>query len=282
MPASHVAQRLSFVFLCSGPLLAILLVAIRLLRIPVVHEVIGLAVFAMFAIAIGILGFQGFTSQQLEFRLAAIAATLLILPFALISLFWVGLGPPWLASPAENQIRYLVLITNAAAVVGGCIALKEALSIVGEGLYSTLGFTGMILAGPLYLVGEAILLASFSALVRTGKVPEVFYSLSEFQDILLFFGGVLTYSAAAAYSISLYKAGWLGRRASRAFVVLSVLALLCLVTRGLQFPAPDESSMTWYTIPGFIAGIPAVPFIIPYFLGVVSLRRSSRPAPESR
>lgn len=146
MPASHVAQRLSFVFLCSGPLLAILLVAIRLLRIPVVHEVIGLAVFAMFAIAIGILGFQGFTSQQLEFRLAAIAATLLILPFVLISLFWVGLGPPWLASPAENQIRYLVLITNAAAVVGGCIALKEALSIVGEGLYSTLGFTGMILA----------------------------------------------------------------------------------------------------------------------------------------
>lgn len=276
MPASPVAQRLSFAFLCSGPFLAILLVAIRLLRVPVVHEAIGIAVFAMFAMAIRILGFRGITSQQPELRLAAIAAALLILPFALISLFWVGLGPPWLASPAENQIRYLVLVTNAAAVVGGCISLKEALSIVGERLYSTLGFTGMILAGPFYMVGEAILLALFSALDRTGKVPEIFYSLSEFQDILLFFGGALTYSSAAVFSISLHKAGWLGRRASRAFAFFSVVALVCLVTRGLQFPDPEAQSMPWYTIPGFIVGVPAVPFIIPYFLGVVSLRQSNR------
>jgi hypothetical protein len=276
MPASHFTQRLSYFFLCSGPFLAIVLVAIRLLRVPGVHEVIGVAVFAMFAIATWMLGFRGITSHQPEKRLAAIAATLLISPFALISLLWVGLGPPWLASPAENQMRYVVLVTSAAAVVSGCVTLKEALSVAGERFYSTLGFAGMILAGPLYLIGEAFLLAAFSAVVRTGQAPDVFHSLSELQDILLFFGGVLTYAATVAFAVSLYKAGWLGRGASRAFVGASFVALLCLVTRGLQFPDPEAPSMPWYAVPGFIAGIPAVPFIIPYLLGVVSLRHSNR------
>ena len=188
---------------------------------------------------------------------------------------WDSVLPGWL-SPAENQMRYVVLIAAASAVVGGCVALKEALSVAGERFYSTLGLAGMILAGPLYLVGEALLLAGFTAYVRTGQVPEVFVSLSELQDILLFFGGVLTYAATAAFAVSLGQVGWLGRGASRAYAVLSFVALLCLVTRGLQFPDPAASSMPWYTVPGFIAGIPAVPFIIPYLFGVISFRRTNR------
>ena len=276
MQASHAIQRLSYIFLCSGPFFVIGLVGIRALRVPGVHELIGGIVVAAFVIATWMLAGRGIRSHVPEMRLAAVAGALLVLPFSLFGLLWVGLGPPWLASPAENQMRYVVLIVAAAAVVGGCVALKEALSVAGERCYSTLGFAGMILAGPLYLVGEALLLAAFTACVRTGQVPEVFVSLSELQDILLFFGGVLTYAATAAFAVSLGQAGWLGCGASRTYIVLSFVALLCLVTRGLQFPDPAAPSMPWYAVPGFIAGIPAVPFIIPYLFGVISLRRTNR------
>jgi hypothetical protein len=201
---------------------------------------------------------------------------LLIFPFALIGLLWVGLGPPWLASPAENQMRYIVLVAIAAAVVAGFLALKEALHVTGERFYSTLGFAGIILAGPLYLIGEAMLIASFSAFVRTGSAPEVFRSLSELQDILLFFGGVLTYAATAAFVVALCQAGWLGRGTGRVFAGVCIVGLICLVARGLPFPDPAASSTPWYMVPGLIAGIPAVPFIAPYLLGVLQLRRINR------
>ena len=224
MPTSSLAQRLSYIFLCSGPFHVIVLVGIKALREPVVHQVMGGVIFTLFVIAIWVLAGRGFRAQQPEMRLAAIAGILLLLPFALIGLLWVGLGPPWLATPVENQMRYVVLTTSAAAVVSGSVVLKEALGLTGERCYSTLGFAGMLLAGPLYLVGESILLAAFSAEIRTGQVPEVFRSLSEFQDVLLFFGGALTYAATAAFAVSLYKAGWLGRTASRIYVGISFLA----------------------------------------------------------
>lgn len=276
MPASHVALRLSYIFLCLGPFLAIAFAAIRALRIPGVYELIGGVNFAIFAIATWILARRGTRTELPEMQLAAIAGTILVLPFSLIALFWVGIGPPWFASPAENKMRYVVLVVMAAAVVCGCVALKEALGRVGERFYSTLGFAGMVLAGPFYLVGEAIMLAAYSATVRTGQVPEVFVSLSELQDILLFFGGVLTHAATAAFAISLCQVGWLGRGGCRTYVAICIVALLSLVSRGLQFPDPAAPSTPWYALPGFIAGIPAVPFIIPYLLGVISLRQSDR------
>lgn len=211
MPASHVALRFSYIFLCLGPFLAIAFAAIRALRIPGVYELIGGVNFAMFAIATWILARRGTKTELPEMQLAAIAGSILVLPFSLIALLWVGIGPPWFASPAENKMRYVVLVVMAAAVVCGCVALKEALGVAGERFYSTLGFAGMVLAGPFYLVGEAIMLAAYSATVRT-----------------------------------------------------------------LQFPDPAAPSTPWYTLPGFIAGIPAVPFIIPYLLGVISLRHSGR------
>ena len=206
----------------------------------------------------------------------AIAGLLLVLPFALVALLWVGLGPPFLANPVENQMRYLVLVAMATAVTGGSVVLKEALSLSGERVWSTLGFTGMILAGPLYLIGEALLLAGYSALVRDAHAPEVFASLSEFQDILLFIGGVLIYAATGAFAFSLNQAGWLGRGACRAYLAVSVIAVVFLMMRGLQFPDPAALSTPWYTTPGFIAGIPAVPFLMPCLMGVISLRRASK------
>ncbi len=271
----RISWRASYLFLCALPFLAIALAAIRPLRVAGVHQVIGAVVFAIFAVALWTLAERAIRAERPEeTRLAAIAGSFLILPFALIATFWVGLGPPWLANAAENQMRYVVLVTAAAAVVIGFVALNAALA-AGERFFSTLGFAGIVLAGPLYLVGEIILLAACAAAVRTGRVPAVFRELSEMQDILLFFGGTLTYAATAFFAVSLCRAGWLGRSASRAFVVVSLVAMICLVARGLAFPDPAALSMPWYLTPGLIAGIPAVPFIIPSLFGAIALRRAS-------
>ena len=53
----------------------------------------------------------------------------------------------------------------------------------------------------------------------------------------------------------------------------SFFAALCLVIRGLQFPDPAEVFKHWYAIPGFVVGIPAVPWIMSCLFGVVLLRR---------
>ena len=275
IPEFSIVERASYVFLCASPFLAFVLAAIRVLRVPGLHVVLGIAVFFMFATALWMLGGRAMRSQNPESRLVAMAGILLVLPFALMALLWVGLGPPWVATAAENQMRYVVLVMMAAAVVGGFVTLKEALNLADERFYSTLGFAGIMIASPLYLVGETLLIAASAAHVRTGKVPEVFVSLSEFQDILMFLGGVLTYAAAAAFAVSLGRVKWIGRGASRTFVAVSVFAIVCLVMRGLQFPDPAMSA-PWYTEPGFIAGIPAVPFIVPCLLGVASLGRKNR------
>ena len=49
----------------------------------------------------------------------------------------------------------------------------------------------------------------------------------------------------------------------RAYVILNLVALVFIVIRGLSFPDPNGGATPWYTQPGFIAGIPAVPWVMP-------------------
>ncbi len=165
MPASLTGRRASYFFLWSSPFLAVALVALRVLRVPVLHVVIGIVVFAMFATAVWRLSDRAIRSHNPEFRLAAMAGMFLVLPSALMALLWVGLGPPWVATPPENEMRYIVLVLMASAVVAGFTTLKEALHLAGERFYSTLGFSAIVLASPFYLVGESLLIAAFAATV---------------------------------------------------------------------------------------------------------------------
>ena len=78
----------------------------------------------------------------------------------------------------------------------------------------------------------------------------------------------------AACASSLGRVEWLKRGATHTFMIVSFIALLFLMIRGLQYPDPAALSTPWYTNPGFVVGIPAVPFIMPFLLGVVLLRRA--------
>jgi hypothetical protein len=270
----NTVRRASYVFLCIVPFLSFVVVGVRALRVPGVYQAVGVAYFAAIGIAAWTLSAGAIRADVQGRRLLGLAGTLLITPFALVALLWVGLGGPWQATAAENQMRYLVLIVMATAIAGGFVVLREALSEAGERFYATLGFAAIMLSGPLYLIWNTFAFGVFFAKEHTGQVPPAIVSLGDTFDVLLFVAGFLTYLATVAFAASLGRVQWLGRRATRAFMIVNGVALLFLVIRGLHFPDPRALSTPWYTSPGFVVGIPAVPFIMPFLFGVVLLRRA--------
>src|SRR4029077_19510401 len=128
---------------------------IRPLRVSPFYQVIGVIQFAAMALVASALGARAVTTQARGPRLLAMAGIFLVTPFALLALLWVGLGPPWQATPAENQMRYLVLTAMAIAIVVGLVVLREALAEADEKFRSSVGFAAILLAGPLYLIFDA-------------------------------------------------------------------------------------------------------------------------------
>jgi len=278
-----VNRRFSYWFLFAIFIVAIVLAAIRSPRVSPLYQVIGVIQFAAMAFAAWTLGARAITSTSRGPRLLALAGILLITPFALVALLWVGLGPPWQATPPENQMRYLVLTAMTIAIVVGFVVLREGLGQADNAVRSSVGFAAIMLAGPLYLIFNAFGFGVATAKLHGGEIPPAFRDLNEVISMILFLAGALTYIAAAAFAVSLGQAKWIGRGAARAFMIISVVALLLLVIRGLHFPDPKALSAPWYTNPGFIVGIPAVPFIIPFLFGVVLLRRAGESdAPVSK
>jgi hypothetical protein len=160
--------------------------------------------------------------------------------------------------------------------------LKDALSEARERYYSTLGFAATMLAGSAYLIWMSFMLGYYIVAVRDGKAPPTMDALADVFDILLDVACLLTYLATAAFAASLGRTRWLGRGATRGYVVANIVASLCLVMRGLSFPDPAALATPWYTQPGFVAGIPAIPFIMPFLLGVVLLRRAGDKQPSAK
>jgi len=267
------ARRISYIFLCTLPFLFLIVGGVRALRIPGVYQGIGGGLFAVTLIAAWILGARVIASGAAGERRLALAGALFVVPFAVISLLWVGIGAPFQATPAENHMRFLVLLANSIVVAGAFVALKEALSDAGERFYSTLGFAASIPAGMAYLVCISMSVASSVAGLPDKQASSAGF-LRELYSVLEFVACALTYIATAAFAASLGQARWLGRGSARAYITASFVLLLLLVMRGVSFPVLSTDTAPWYTRPGVIAGIPAIPWIMPFLLGVALLRRA--------
>lgn len=273
MRVTSITRRVSYVFLCLVPFLLFPLVGVRALRIPGVYQTVGAVLFTAIIIAAWLLGVRAIKGPEGRQRLA-LAGTFLLVPSTLFSLLWIGLASPGEATPVENRMRFLVLVVGSIAVTGGFVVLREALHEAGERVYSTLGSAVNMLAGAAYLVWMSFTLGMVVVRVQAGQIPAAVRAVYDVYDILLFFACILTYLTTAAFATSLGRARWLGRGATRAYVIVSFVALLFLVLRGFSYPDLTASSTPWYLRPAFIAGIPAVPWIMPFLLGVVLLRRA--------
>jgi hypothetical protein len=247
-------------------------------RILVVDQALGGVLFAVIVIAAWILGARTIASGAAGRRTLALAGALLIVPWAIISLLWVGLGAPFQATAPEDHMRFLVLLANAAIVASAFVALKEELYDAGERFYSTVGFAASIPAGAAYLVSISMSVA-FSVAELPDKQAPFVGLLGELYSALEFVACVLTYIATAAFAASLGQARWLGRGAARAYVTVSMALVLLLVMRGVSYPEISATTAPWYTRPGVIAGIPAVPWIMSCLLGAVLLRRAGDEQP---
>ena len=274
---SDTVRRVSYIFLCSVPLLVSVVVGVRAFRIPGVYQALGVTLFAAIGVAAWTLGARAIRAGAEPERRMALVGGLLLLPFALVSLLWVGLGTPAAATPAENKMRFLVLLVDSIAVTGGFVVLEQALHEAGERFYLGLGAVANILAGAAYLVWASFHLGGFVLEVRDGQretLPAVL-SPSEVFDPLLFIACVLTYLATLTFAVCMGRVGWLGRGTTRVYVLANLVALVALMIRGVSYPDPMAGSTPWYIYPGFVAGIPIVPWIMPLLLGVVVLRRAT-------
>jgi len=249
----------------------------RPLRVPGVHQVVGLLVFSGLLFCAWALSRPSSAPISDTSLLARVAGSLFLAPFALVALLWVGLGTPWDSSTIENRMRYAVLVVASVAVTTAFVVAKEALSRPSNTLLPSLALAAGTLSGAGYLVWSSFYLGAFASQVSSGSLPAEIPPIMNILDVLLFVSSALAYCATAALAYSLRKVDWLRAGPARAFTLLSAVAFAFLMLRGLSFPSPDQSPLPWFTRPGFIVGIPAVPWVMPYLLGIVLLRQAGQP-----
>jgi mannose/fructose/N-acetylgalactosamine-specific phosphotransferase system component IIC len=199
------------------------------------------------------------------------AGLLLITPWILFSIF-AGMGPPpdtmvnWLATSTEQQIRYTILIFGGIVALMGFALLKRELQNRGEQIYSILGFTILGVAIPLFVLNMAFwgyyLTSAFRFFVTlpVGKRPDwyppvkmLFYVISVVEVALIYFATML-------FAIALRKAHILSTGASNWYIGISIIGIV-LVVLPPSLPEPLSTA-------GYLAAIPAIPFIMPYLMGV--------------
>lgn len=268
----------SVIVLCIGAVASIAVFGVRADYSPVSYAAIAAVEAGTLAIAMWFAGASRAVTGTGNDRTLAAAGVLLVAPCVLFA-FVPGLGPPWLATAEENQRRYLVLLLDTLAISGGLMLLCRALRDAGERFYSALGSASISLAGPAYVTWASTMLAASYARGRSVEVSAAMEGfISDVADALLFVAGLLTYAATAAIAASLPRAGMLGRRTALALVGVSLAAAVFLAARGVRFPDPDVALGTWYLVPGFVAGIPAIPWLAAIAFGFVALRRAREAA----
>src|SRR5438270_664343 len=236
---------------------------------------VGLAAVFLPALALAV----AIATDRSGSRIAAIGGFALVAPIGLFA-FLPGFGPPDAVGASENYLRYVVLLAGSVCLGIGLIVLSAMTEERGSLVVGRLARTTAILAAPLYILWATVLIeiATIMSLpAQVGRGPWLRW-VSDWSDIILFAAGILTYLSAATLSAALFEVGQLRRGPALAFSSISSVAAALLLTRGLAFPSPADAFRHWYTIPGWVAGIPAVPWMIPAFLGAICLRCSWSPS----
>jgi hypothetical protein len=277
-------RRASYLLLCFSPILMAAVWSTRLLGAPIVrYWSAGVLILAMLSAA-WTLGARTTVSVTPERRRLAVVGGLLVAVWSSLALIGV-LGTPDQATIPENKLRYLVLLVDTIVIASALMILRDTLKDAGERFYSALGFAAAVLAGPSYIFFTLVQQLLYRAVERAGSAQLL--SGDELPETLslgmLFVGATLTYLASAAFAAALASCQWLGRRAAGVYIGASLFALVCVGVRVGEALLTSDGPMWgfnhWYSFPGFVLVIPAVPWLMFCFLGVSLLRRAGYEQP---
>lgn len=212
-------------------------------------------------------------------RVLGAAAALLLASGTVLSLGW-NMGPPptggqFLATRLDQQLRYAALLVGALLSLGGLTILRSSLRQTGEQVWSSLGYSSALLSTVLFAVVNAAVQIGFEAVRQassTGRDPSWVEPFRNYFTSLTVLWAVLAYLATAGYAVALRRTGRMGNVTSWLFVGVSVVAVVLVPF----FPLMPST----LALPGFILSIPAVPYFMPYWMGVNLASRTGEEDPH--
>ena len=264
-------QKLALVYLYLVPPIA---AAIGFGIAPIRHQLyipIWAVHVCLMLIAASLLISSGRNELRILDKVRVGAAFLIIIPWLLFSIF-AGMGPPpgtmdgWVASATEQQVRYSLLIAGGLSAFFGFALLKTELQAMGENVYASLGLTSLGLALPLFILNMAYwgyyLPEAFRIFVHlpTGKRPDWYVPLKSIFYVISCLEVALTYLSSIFFARAMRKTGMLSKRSLRCYAIFGTIGLL-LVFVPPSWPEP-------LSIASYLVAVPAIPFIMPYFMGV--------------
>lgn len=236
-------------------------------------------VFLMLA-ASWILSSGNIAASDNDKKYLMVSGFLLIVPWIFYSIF-AGMGSPpetyaaWVSNAFEQQVRYAFLITGGVALLFGFAVLRECIKNSNGAIFALIGFTAIALAMTLYILDmsywHSFLLETFKTkeAVSLNKLPEWHKPLQKLFLVISIVEVSLTYLATAAFATALNSAGWFKNGASRVYIAISLLAFIVVALFGFY---PESVTANGFPLYPFM--IPAIPFVMPYFMGINLLKRA--------
>lgn len=195
-----------------------------------------------------------------------VAASLLALAWAIASLALNMKDPPigqaWLDTQADQLFRYGALVAGFVVALAGLTVLATRLFAAGERTLPAMGATAAAVSATLFTVLFAayphLLTARFTAEATSGVEPAWWALFAPAFRSLQLIQRSLIYAATLLFATGLWRA-----RLLEGTTVAGLIALTLLVA----------GANAVIHIP------PAVPLVLPYWMGLALLQRSGAPSP---
>ena len=243
------------------------------------HIAVAVGHAVLIGAAVWILGADVVKSGDARQRAVLVAGVLLVAGVVMVSTLF-GMGPPpqdpavYLATRGDQQLRYMALMAAALVVFGGFTILSGAMQDAGDRIFSRIALAAITIGTLLFVLDSLLVYVIVEMLQQkqsSGRTPDWYLAVRAYYLPLHEVAVALIYLATAAYATALRRAGWFGTISSRLFVGISLAAAVLV----LLYPVGGKIGA-----PGFVLGIPAVPYVMPYLMGILLVTRASRLAVE--
>jgi len=276
LPASK-ARRTSLLILWLAPFLSpILMLAYRGGGLKL-FALGGAVLFCLMAAAVWVLAADSLRGPAQDSRANLLCGILLVASLA-IPLVTVTTGPPptsgaqWVATLTEQHVRYVGLLIAGLLSWAGFGLLSGSLREAGEHVFSRLALSAAAISSVLFtlFVLTALTVYDLAATEHSsGNHPDWVRPFGIMIASWLYLYAVLSYTATSLYALALGRVGLLGKLGRSVFAAVSAMAAIVAMV------AIRTANSTGTLTHGlFVVIIPAVPLILPYFLGVHLVRRA--------